>query len=77
MKTAFQTLLLAAATAAFVSSQGTETADKALSADSTVSCDDIIADSDFSGDCCALNRTSGGGCILSVINGYCKVSSNN
>ena len=77
MKTVFQTLLLFVTTIALVWSQETKTQDNPLSRWSSVSCDTIIDQSVFTGDCCALNRTQGGGCLLSVTNGYCKVSSHN
>jgi hypothetical protein len=75
MKTLFQILILLATTVALVSSQGTKIKDFPLSVASSVSCDTIVTQSSFGGDCCALNRTDGGGCVLNVINGYCKVSS--
>jgi hypothetical protein len=74
MKTVFQILLLLASTAALVLSQGTVEKDEPLSTSTPVSCDTIISRSTFKGDCCALNRTDGGGCVLSVTNGYCVVS---
>jgi hypothetical protein len=76
MKTVFQILFLLATTVALVWSEiETKKLDLPLSIASGVSCDTIIAQSVFGGDCCALNRTQGGGCLLKVINGYCNVSS--
>jgi hypothetical protein len=73
MKTVFQIILLLAATVALVSSQ-VQTEDFILSKSSSVPCDTIVEQSDWAGNCCALNRTDGGGCLLTVINGYCEVS---
>jgi hypothetical protein len=67
--------LLVAILAAMVASQDqTQVKDFALSTDTPVPCEDIMTTHRFQGDCCALNSTVGGGCILTVINGRCKIS---
>jgi hypothetical protein len=75
MKTAFQILLLLVTTVTLISSQ-TITKDEPLAVSSSQPCDTIIDLSIWGRDsnCCSLNRTDGGGCILSVTNGRCKVS---
>ena len=37
-------------------------------------CDTVIEASRFEGDCCSLNVTQGGGCVVNIVNGRCKVS---
>ena len=44
-----------------------------LSANSPVDCDTIIDTHKFEGTCCALNTTSGNGCVLNVADGNCIV----
>jgi hypothetical protein len=44
-----------------------------LSETSPVSCDQIVKVSTFAGDCCAINATDAGGCVLNVLNGQCIV----
>jgi hypothetical protein len=44
-----------------------------LSSSSPVNCDAIVETHTFEGTCCALNTTSGDGCVLNVVNGQCVV----
>ena len=44
-----------------------------LSSISPVECESIVSTHVFSGSCCSLSTTEGGGCILNVINGDCQV----
>lgn len=52
---------------------GKRTSDLPLFATSVTHCDDMIYLHRWEGDCCSLNVTQGNGCILNVMNGYCKV----
>eukprot|EP00533_Pseudo-nitzschia_delicatissima_P010828 CAMPEP_0116101930 /NCGR_PEP_ID=MMETSP0327-20121206/13073_1 /TAXON_ID=44447 /ORGANISM="Pseudo-nitzschia delicatissima, Strain B596" /LENGTH=145 /DNA_ID=CAMNT_0003593925 /DNA_START=87 /DNA_END=524 /DNA_ORIENTATION=+ len=52
---------------------GERTSDLPLFATSVTHCDDMIYLHRWEGDCCSLNVTQGNGCILNVMNGYCKV----
>lgn len=53
--------------------QGPQTSDLPLFRQSVVNCDEMIQTHRWEGDCCSLNVTAGNGCVLNVINGYCKV----
>ena len=52
---------------------GDQTSDLPLFATSTVDCDEMITLHRWEGDCCSLNATTGGGCILNVMDGRCRV----
>jgi hypothetical protein len=68
--------LLVAILVAMVASQAdqTQVKDFPLSTNTPLSCEDVLETHRFQGDCCALNTTVGGGCVLTVINGRCKIS---
>lgn len=53
--------------------QGEQISDLPLYITSRVHCDDMIYLHRWEGDCCSLNVTAGNGCVLNVMNGYCKV----
>ena len=45
-----------------------------LSLSTPESCQKMVDTHTFRGTCCALNETSGLGCTMNVINGFCKVN---
>lgn len=51
-----------------------QTEDFTLSTNTPVSCETILQTHRFQGTCCSLNVTVGAGCILTVTNGWCKVT---
>lgn len=68
--------LMVAILVAMVASQSAQNQveDFPLSTNTPVTCEEIMETHRFQGDCCALNTTVGGGCVLTVINGRCKIS---
>lgn len=52
---------------------GERKSDLPLFATSVISCDEMLPLHRWDGNCCSLNVTTGGGCILNVMNGRCKV----
>uniref|UniRef100_A0A7R9WV40 Uncharacterized protein n=1 Tax=Craspedostauros australis TaxID=1486917 RepID=A0A7R9WV40_9STRA len=67
-------LLMAPAVDSQSGQQGRQEADARLFIASSKTCTQIVDQSKFEGDCCALNVTDAGGCILNVVNGRCKVT---
>jgi hypothetical protein len=66
---------LTAALTSFVDAQGTRVDPFPLIVSNPVHCDDIVKNSLFDGDCCALDvGDKGDVCVLTVINGRCIVS---
>jgi len=52
---------------------GDQTSKQPLFAMSDVHCDDMVILHRWEGSCCSLNVTAGNGCILNVMDGWCKV----
>ena len=73
MKKLLLTVVLGLLSLPSVVPQGYRNQNLILSASSPDSCQSIINQSRFSGTCCALNSTIDGFCLLTVINGECKV----
>ena len=56
--------------------QQQEVSDFKESRDTPFSCDQVLEQSTFDADvstCCSLSRTGGGGCVVTIVNGRCKV----
>lgn len=53
---------------------GKQESELPLFATSVVHCDEMIALHRWEGSCCSLNVTQGNGCVLNVMDGYCKVT---
>mmetsp|Transcript_9267 Transcript_9267/g.22744 ORF Transcript_9267/g.22744 Transcript_9267/m.22744 type:complete len:170 (+) Transcript_9267:209-718(+) len=52
---------------------GAQTSELPLFATSTVDCDEMLTLHRWEGSCCSLNVTAGNGCVLNVMDGWCKV----
>jgi len=58
----------------FADANGKKTSTLPLSIASNTHCDEMVTLHRWEGSCCSLNVTSGNGCILNVMDGWCKVS---
>eukprot|EP00934_Nitzschia_sp_Nitz4_P003437 Nitzschia sp. Nitz4//scaffold303_size22340//573//1104//NITZ4_008564-RA/size22340-snap-gene-0.21-mRNA-1//1//CDS//3329547048//3427//frame0 len=73
-RTVLPCLMAFAALVALSNALDVQTSSAQIYDDKPQSCDTIIAVSEFDGDCCSLNNTDAGGCILNIINGQCIIS---
>lgn len=69
----FKLLLALSALVSLSSSQQFREDNFEISDSNANSCETIVEASRFDGDCCSLNSTDAGGCVLNIVNGRCKV----